>query len=295
MFAIIDPLAHKIELQVLYLKVKHSMAEVPTFNEKKKSQTIYRNLWGGDDLHVGLYDEPEMTPFEAARATTDRMLKLFPKINRSTRILILMSGFGTAARYIAESQNCKVDCLNDDEVQNAFNQAEIDKIELTKKIIITFGSVSYMPYAPDTFDYVIAQDSFSITDQKEVMFRAIHRVMKPEGRLVFSAIMVKDNLDEKVMARVHELPVDDLITLPQYEQDAKRGFFQQIYSIQRDQHLPTHFTKLAEILRANEKELVKQSSKAFVEERIKACEDFTALGNEGALGWGILLFQKLNG
>jgi|GEM_PF-1832751 len=271
------------------------MSEVKSFNEKKKSQTIYRNLWGGDDLHVGLYDKPEMTPFEAARATTDRMLKFFPKINRSTRILILMSGFGTAARYIAETHNCKVDCLNDDEAQNAFNQAEIDKIELTKKVIVTNGTVDYMPYAPDTFDYVIAQDSFSITDRKQEMFRAIHRVMKPEGRLVFSAIMVKENLDEAVMARVHQLPVEDLITHPQYEMDAKRGFFQQIYSIHRDQHLPTHFAKLAEILRENEKALVKKSSKAFVEERLKACEDFEALGKEGALGWGILLFQKLNG
>jgi len=271
------------------------MPEATTFNENKKSQTIYRNLWGGDDLHVGLYDKPEMTPFEAARATTDRMLKLFPKINRSTRILILMSGFGTAARYIAETYGCKVDCLNDDKVQNAFNQAEIEKIELQKKIIITEGSVDYMPYAPETFDYVIAQDSFSITAQKEEMFRAIHRVMKPEGRLVFSAIMIKENLSDAVMRRVGELPVDDLITLPQYEKDARRGFFQQIFTINRDQHLPTHFTKLAEILKENESKLVKQSSKKFVEERLDACEKFVTLGNEGALGWGILLFQKLNG
>ncbi len=91
MFAIIDSLAHKIELQVLYLKVKHSMAEVPTFNEKKKSQTIYRNLWGGDDLHVGLYDEPDMTTFEAARATTDRMLQHFPKRHPHPRIPTLSS------------------------------------------------------------------------------------------------------------------------------------------------------------------------------------------------------------
>lgn len=266
-----------------------------SFNETKKSQTIYRNLWGGDDLHVGLYDDPGLTPFEAARATTDRMLRLFPKINRSTRILILMSGFGTAARYIAETQNCKVDCLNDDEEQNAFNQAEIDKMELTKKVSVTFGSVEYMPYSPDTFDYVIAQDSFSITDQKEQMFRAIHRVMKPEGRLVFSAILANEGLPEKAHARIAELPVEELTTLSQYEMDAKRGFFQQIFTIERPQHLATHFTKLADILRENEAALVKQSSRAFVDERIKACEGFTALGNEGYLGWGILLFQKLNG
>ena len=271
------------------------MSGSATFKDHKKSQTIYRNLWGGDDLHIGLYDDPAATPFEAARATTDRMLKLFPKINRSTRILILMSGFGTAARYIAENNNCKVDCLNDDETQNAFNQAEIDRLDLTKKVIVTLGDVEYMPYEPDTFDYVIAQDSFSITDAKPQMFRAIHRVMKPEGRLIFSAVTVKEDLDEATLKRVHQLPVEDLITLQQYDQDARRGFFQQIYSIRRDHFLPVHFGKLGDILRENKADLVKQSSEAFVAERIKACDDFKQLGEDGALGWGILLFQKLNG
>lgn len=271
------------------------VTDTPSFNEAKKSQTIYRNLWGGDDLHVGLYDKGDMTPFEAARATTDRMVRLLPKINRSTRILILMSGFGTAARYIAANQKCKVDCLNDDKVQNAYNQAQIDKEELTKKVTVSFGSVDYMPYDPETFDYVIAQDSFSITANKGQMFRAIHRVMKPEGRLVFSALMVKDDLPEAALQRVAELPVEDLITMSQYEQDARRGFFQQIFSVERDQHVATHFAKLAEILRENEAELTKQSSAAFVQERITACENFVALAKDGHLGWAILVFQKLNG
>lgn len=275
--------------------MSEAITQIPTFNEAKKSQVIYRNIWGGDDLHVGLYDDASLTPFEAARATTERMLRLFPKINRSTRILILMSGFGTAARYIAETYNCKVDCLNDDEIQNDFNQAEIDKLELTKKVIVTFGSVNYMPYRPDTFDYVIAQDSFSITAQKEQMFRAIHRVMKPEGRLVFSAILRNENMPEAIMPRLEQLPVEELSSLSEYEMNAKLGFFQQIFTIERPHHLAIHFTKLGDILRENEAALVKQSNQEFVDERIRACDNFRQLGEEGYLGWGILLFQKLNG
>lgn len=265
----------------------------PSFDETRKSQEIYRNLWGGDDLHVGIYKDEDLSPAEAARVTTDRMIRLLPRIKRASRILILQSGFGTAARYIAVEHNCKIDCLNDDEVQNAFNQAQIDEMDLTKRVKVELGDVDYMPYAPNTFDMVIAQDSFSITARKGQMFRAIHRVMKPEGRLIFSAIMrnEKTTADERIEA----LPVTELITAEEYEQSAKRGFFQQIYDLDLSQNLGIHFRKLTESLKENKANLVADSDEGFVEQRIKTCEAFQQLAEEGQLSWGILMYQKLNG
>lgn len=270
-----------------------SKTEDSTFNETQKSQEIYRNLWGGDDLHVGIYNDENLSPAEAARATTDRMLRLLPRIKRSSRILIIQSGFGTAARYIANENKCKVDCLNEDEVQNAYNQEQIDAMDLTKRVKVAKGGVDYMPYAPETFDMVIAQDSFSITARKGQMFRAIHRVMKPEGRLVFSAIMrSEDHGDDP---RIEKLPVEELITAEDYDYQAQRGFFQQIYSLELSRHLATHFRKMGESLEENRAKLVKKSSKKFVDQRIAVNKAFHELAEEGVLKWGILMFQKLNG
>lgn len=264
-----------------------------TFDESQKSQEIYLNLWGGDDLHVGIYKKKTLTPAEASRATTDRMLRLLPRIKRSSRILILQSGFGTAARYIAEENKCKIDCLNDNEVQNAYNQGQIDAMGLEKQIKVTFGNVDYMPYEPNTFDMVIAQDSFSITARKGQMFRAIHRVMKPEGRLIFSAIMRSaDGVDEK---RIEKLPVEELITEEEYTYNAQKGFFQQIYTLDLSIHLETHFRKVGKVLKENKDKLVKQSSESFIDKRIKSTKAFRDLAADGQLNWGILMFQKLNG
>lgn len=268
-------------------------AATQSFDESRKSQVVYRNLWGGDDLHVGIYKDESLSPAEAARVTTDRMLRLLPRIKRASRILILQSGFGTAARYIAAEHNCKIDCLNDDEVQNAFNQAQIDAMDLTKRVKVELGDVDYMPYAPNTFDMVIAQDSFSITARKGQMFRAIHRVMKPEGRLIFSAIMRSAGATDD--ERIEQLPVTELITAEEYEQSAKRGFFQQIYDLDLSQYLGIHFRKLTESLEENKASLVAGSDEAFVKQRIETCEAFRELAEAGQLNWGILMYQKLNG
>lgn len=270
-------------------------ANFSTFDETRKSESIYRNQWGGDDLHVGIYRNPKLRPFEAGRLTTDRMLKLLPRIKRSTRILVLQSGFGTAARYIAKEYNCKVDCLNDDPQQNQYNQARIEADELTKKMTVTEGDVDYMPYAPETFDFVISQDSFSTTAEKRQMFRAIHRVMKPEGRLIFSAIMRSDDVSPEEEVKLNSLPAEELITRDEYEADARRGFLQSIYGLNLSKHLGTHYQKLAQILRDNQEELAAKINQRFVQQKLQTCTKMKELAEEGSLRWGILMFQKSNG
>ncbi len=87
----------------------------PLFVEEKKGQHIYHNVWGGDDLHIGIYRPKSLSLYEANRKTTERMIKLLPKIKRASKVLVIQSGFGGAARFIAEEYKCKVWCLNDDE------------------------------------------------------------------------------------------------------------------------------------------------------------------------------------
>jgi len=223
------------------------------------------------------------------------MLRLMPRIKRSTKILVLQAGFGTAARYIAENHQCKVACLNDDEVQNAYNQGQIDAMDLSKKVTVAHGNIDYMPFEPNTFDFVIAQDSFSITANKRQMFRAIHRVMKPEGRLIFSALMRNDKGTPAGEEKIKTLPVEELITLDEYENDARRGFFQQIYTLDLSEPLPIHFEKMLNSLQENKEKLSQQSSERFIKRRITEYTTFQELAKEGELDWGILMFQKLNG
>ncbi|NJC25357.1 SAM-dependent methyltransferase [Neolewinella antarctica] len=251
-------------------------------------------MWGGDDLHVGIYSDEVDNPTEAAQATTDRMLRLLPRIKKSTRMLVLQAGFGTAARYIATEHMCKVECLNDNEAQNTFNQEKINEAELHKMMHVTLGDVDYMPFNPDYFDFVFAQDSFSITAQKRQMFRAIHRVMKPEARLIFCAIMRAEKVSPAGEERIASLPVEELITAADYEDDARRGFFQKVYALDLSKNLAAHFAKLEESLDENRAEMVKQTSEKFVNERKRVCQIFRELAEEGDLRWGIMMFQKLN-
>ncbi len=207
----------------------------------------------------------------------------------------MQSGFGTAARYIARDFQCKVDCLNDDPLQNAYNLAKIKESELEKKVTVTEGTVDYLPYDPETFDFVISQDSFSTTAEKRQMFRAIHRVMKPEGRLIFSAMMRGDILSAKEEEKLSCLPTEELPTQEEYERDARRGFFQSIYGLNLSKHLSTHCNKMGQVLRKNQEDFSAKISQRFVKRKLDTFDNMKDLAEAGALRWGILMFQKSNG
>ena len=266
------------------------------FLEEKKGQHVYHNVWGGDDLHIGIYRPKSLSLFEANRKTTERMIRLLPKIKRASRVLVIQSGFGGAARFIAETYKCKVWCLNDDEKQNEYNERRIEEVGLSKSVKVAKGFVEYMPYDPDYFDFVIGQDALSLTGKKRETFRAIHRVLKPEGRLIISALMRSESCeDDESEKLIKQLPLEELITEEQYGSDAKRGFLQQIYSIELSDQLVHHYTKVLYTLQANKEKLVEQSSERFVQDRIKTYKTFIRLAEDGCLDWGILMFQKMNG
>ncbi|MEM7573487.1 MAG: methyltransferase domain-containing protein [Bacteroidota bacterium] len=264
------------------------------FNETKKAQQFYRNIWGGDDLHVGLYKKPGLSLHEAGRKTTQRMLKLVPRIKKSSKALVLQSGFGTAARYLAREKKCKVFCLNDNQLQNAYNQGRIDELGLEKVINVEKGGVEYMPYEPNFFDFVLAQDSFSITASKRQLFRAIHRVLQPEGRMVFTALMRAEKLQPKAKKLIEKLPVEELISQKQYEKDARRGFFQQVYAQDLSRYLPVHFSKVLTTLEQKYDDLVVRGGQKLVDKRLKTYQLFQQLAEQEQLRWGIFVFQKLN-
>ncbi len=55
-----------------------------------------------------------------------------------------------------------------------------------------------IPYADSTVDVVISNGVLNLSPEKEISFSEIYRVLKPNGRLQFADIILKENLPEKV-------------------------------------------------------------------------------------------------
>ena len=83
---------------------------------------FYATIWGGEDIHVGLYEKDTDSIFDASRRTVEKMAGMLPDLDSKKRVLDIGSGYGGSARYLAKNFGCHVGCLNLSEVQNKRNR-----------------------------------------------------------------------------------------------------------------------------------------------------------------------------
>ena len=131
------------ELSDMYSAAVHTARD---YYNSEDADNFYFNVWGGNDIHVGLYQTKDEDIDAASRRTVERMVSKV-EITPQTRVLDIGAGYGGAARHLARTYGCKVACLNLSEVENRrnveFNRAEgLDHlIEVLQK---AFDSVPFI-------------------------------------------------------------------------------------------------------------------------------------------------------
>ena len=141
------------------------------------ADTFYYTLWGGEDLHLGIYISPDDTIATASRRTVEHMASIAGPIAPTCRILDMGAGYGGAARYLAKTYGCKVVCLNLSSVKNERNKLKTEEQGSEDPIEIVEGSFEAVPVADHSFDLVWSQDAFLHCGDRATLVAEIDRVL----------------------------------------------------------------------------------------------------------------------
>ncbi|HFA50021.1 MAG TPA: class I SAM-dependent methyltransferase [Bacteroidetes bacterium] len=268
---------------------------VKDYYDSKEADKFYQHILGRENIHVGIYESPEQTMEEASQHTVLTMIKKMPVIKKSHKILDIGSGYGGAARFIAQTYGCRVDCLNLSETQNKYNLAKVKKAELEKTVTVTTGNFEQIPFSRETYDFVWSQDAIMYSNIKDKVFREVARVLKPEGRFIFTDILQSDDCPDGALADVFaHSKIEGLGSVKLYKRLAGKADLERVFAKRMPGELVTHFSKILEAIDAQYSKLAKQSGEAFVKKRMATIQALIDAGKKGYLGWGILQFQKRN-
>jgi len=264
------------------------------YYDSKEVDEFYHKIWGGEDIHIGTYISGDESIEEASRQTILKMLKQLPTIKKGHRILDLGAGYGGAARFLAQEYNCRVDCLNLSEIQNKRNIEKTKAAELEKYISITAGNFEQIPFDRETYDIVWSQDALLHSNDKVKIFREVARVLKPEGRFIFTDPMQSKDCPADVLKEALErLHLEDLGSVNEYKSLANRADLEQVLIKRMPEQLTKHYAMVLKKLKQYEK-TAKKSNRAFLKKTMTGIEKSIEMGEKGYLTWGILQFQKRN-
>lgn len=257
------------------------------------ADNFYFHIWGGEDIHIGMYSEATQQIAQASQRTVDTMANMLGEINAATKIIDLGSGYGGGARYLSKKFSCHVHCINLSETQNVRNRELTSAQGLNEKIRITDGSFEQLPDERASYDVAWSQDSFLHSGARAQVMDEIDKVLKPGGMLIFTDPMQADDCPEGVLQPVLDrIHLDSLGSPAFYRRQAKRLGWEEVEYKEMTEQLVNHYSRVREELQSRREELTKHVTEAYIERMLAGLQHWIDAGSRDYLSWGIMLFKK---
>jgi sarcosine/dimethylglycine N-methyltransferase len=253
---------------------------------------FYFKIWGGEHIHVGIYNYQNEPIKIASQRIVPRMAEQL-NLDVFKKVLDLGSGYGGGARYLAKNFGCHVTCLNLSERQNERNQQFTNERGLDHLIDVVYGSFEEIPLEDNSFDVVWSQDAMVHSANRDQVVAEAHRVLKPGGHFIFTDLMQDDNIPDGVLGPVLErIHLDSLGSFEFYWNEARKNGFDLVSIDNMSQHLVTHYDRVRQETENQYDEIVDACGKEYIDRMIQGLNQWVKAGHKGHLSWGILHFKK---
>ena len=172
-----------------------------TYYNSNDADNFYATIWGGEDIHIGLYEKENDSVFDASHRTVQKLASLL-KLNESSKVLDIGAGYGGTARYLTKRSGCYVDCLNLSEIQNKRNRQLNEELGFAEALQVIDGNFEAIPSNNQQYDVVLSQDAILHSGNRRKVLEEVHRVLKPGGEFIFTDPMQSDDCPEGVLQPV---------------------------------------------------------------------------------------------
>jgi len=263
------------------------------YYDSDDADNFYYTIWGGEDIHVGLYASDDEPIFDASRRTVEHMASRLTNLHPGSRVLDIGAGYGGAARLLAARHGCHVTALNLSEVENQRDREMNREQGLANLIDVVDGSFENIPYPDAAFDIVWSQDAILHSGNRVKVLQEVARVLKPGGEFVFTDPMQDDDCPDGVLQPILErIHLDTLGSPAFYTRTLEQLGLEDLGYEDRTPQLVSHYSRVLRETEAREAQINKVVSASYIERMKKGLRHWIDGGKKGYLAWGIFHFRK---
>lgn len=263
------------------------------YYDSTDADNFYHTIWGGEDIHVGIYNHGTEEILAASHRTVKTMIEMLPALREGMHLLDMGAGYGGAARHIASTYPVHIDCLNLSETENERNREKTRAAGLDKNIAVMGGNFEAMPFDDHSYDVVWSEDSFLHSDQKAALFAEAERVLKPGGHFIFTDPMQADDCPTDVLAPIlKRIHLREMGSVKKYRELAAKNNLTEVEIKEMPEQLTHHYASVLKQLEAHEDKLKEVCSEEYLSNMKQGLNHWVNGGKKGYLNWGILHFKK---
>ncbi|MEX1081591.1 MAG: methyltransferase domain-containing protein [Halofilum sp. (in: g-proteobacteria)] len=265
------------------------------YYNSEDADNFYYHIWGGEDLHIGLYKSDSESIRDASERTCHHMMDMLKNIDENSYVLDVGAGYGGSMRHLARRFGCKSVALNLSEAENERDREKNKEQGFDHLIKVVDGDFTQVPYADETFDLVWSQDAFLHSGNREQVFAEAVRVLKPGGELLFTDPMQADDANTQELQPIYDrLHLESLGSPGFYREQAKKHGLTELGFEDLTHQLTNHYGRVRQELVDREDELKKEDivGEEYIERMKEGLAHWVNGGKGGQLAWGIFHFRK---
>ncbi|MCG5536037.1 methyltransferase domain-containing protein [Ectothiorhodospira mobilis] len=270
-----------------------AVATARDYYNSEDADNFYFRVWGGEDIHIGLYESDDEPIPDASRRTVAHMGDLLGEPSKDAKVLDVGAGYGGAARYLAATFGCHVTALNLSEVENERDREMNKAQKLDHLIDVWDGSFEDIPAKDNSFDVVWSQDAILHSGNRTKVVEEVARVLKPGGVFIFTDPMQTDDAPKDKLQPIYDrIHLETLGSPGFYREAAKKVGLEEIAFEDHTHQLPRHYGRVLKELESREDSLKGLISDDYISRMKKGLQHWVDGGNAGHLCWGIFRFRK---
>ena len=271
---------------------KTAVDKAEEYYNSTPADEFYFKIWGGDHIHVGIYNHSK----ESIKDASPRIVQMMAsKLNLKTNIklLDLGSGYGGAARYLAKNFGFQVTCLNLSKTQNERNRGFNKKQNLDNLITVVEGNFEDIPFPEDSFDIVWSQDAIVHSANRELVVQEVVRVLNDSGEFIFTDLMQTNDCPKSILKPVLDrIQLDSLGSFGFYVEQGRKFGVKKTEVQDLSEHLTTHYQRVMEETQDRYVEMVEVCGKEYIDKMIQGLKHWVEAGKNDYLSWGIVHMNK---
>ena len=260
---------------------------------------FYAEIWGGEDIHIGLYNSETEPIAAASRRTVEALASLIqaPQMGDADKercIVDLGSGYGGAARQLCKNSKVKVEAINVSSVENARHRDLNLAAGLDQQIHVHNASFEAVPLGDESADVVWSQDAILHSGDRQQVMKEAARLLKPGGVMVMTDPMASDGVPSASLSAILErIHLTDLGSPARYKSWANNvGLHREIWD-DRTPMLIRHYSRVRDELKQRHDELKQSISSEYLTKMNEGLKHWIEGGYSGRLCWGLMRYRKL--
>ena len=271
---------------------KTAVDKAEEYYNSTPADEFYFKIWGGDHIHVGIYNHSKESIKDASPRIVHMMASKL-NLNTNIKLLDLGSGYGGAARYLAKNFGFQVTCLNLSKTQNERNRGLNKKQNLDNLITVLEGNFEDIPFPEDSFDIVWSQDAIVHSANRELVVQEVVRVLNDSGEFIFTDLMQTNDCPKSILKPVLDrIQLDSLGSFGFYVEQGRKFGVKKTEVQDLSEHLTTHYQRVMEETQDRYDEMVESCGKEYIDKMIEGLKHWVEAGKNNYLSWGIVHMNK---